>query len=105
MIGVGVLEVEGMLNDSDASAEIDGGMSDVRPLGKAVVDRIAVGAQHGIGVENRRQHSGNGRSVGVGQNRVGGGGAAVARHEHRNLRAGQAALLGHPAPQAGRGGR
>jgi hypothetical protein len=40
MVGVGVLDVEGMVDDPDAGAEIDRGVGDVCPLGEAAVDRL-----------------------------------------------------------------
>lgn len=102
MVGVGVLNGEGMIDDPNASAEIGGSRGDLRPLGEAALDRIALGAQHGIGVEDRRQHPRKGLGVGFRHNRIGCCRAALTHHHYRDLLAGQAALVGHPPARARR---
>ena len=92
-------------NKPNADAEIHRHARDVGALGEAAVNRAAVGAQHGIRIDHRRRHGANSRGVGFGQNGIGGGGTAVARHQHRDLFAGEAALAGGSAASAGRGGR
>jgi hypothetical protein len=80
VVGVGVLNGEGMIDDPNASAEIGASRGDLRPLGEAALDRIALGAQHGIGVEDRRQHPRKGLGVGFRHNRIGCCRAALTHH-------------------------
>jgi uncharacterized protein YunC (DUF1805 family) len=79
VVGVGVLDVAGRVDDRDAAGGVNWGVRDLRPLGKAAVERIAVGAQRNIGVAEGRPQ---GAGLGFWQNRSGGDCAAVARREH-----------------------
>jgi hypothetical protein len=49
------MDVEGAIDDPGAGAEVDRGMGDVGGLGKAALARCAVGAQDGVGIEDRQQ--------------------------------------------------
>ena len=97
VVGVDVLDVEGLVDHADAGAEVDGGVGNVGGLGKAAVDRGAIGAQHRIGVHEGPEHGRHGRGVGLWQYRVRGARAAVAHDQHGDLLVRQAALRGRTA--------
>jgi hypothetical protein len=60
VVSVGILHLGVMLDGPDAGSEIHERMRHACAYGKAALARVAVGAQHVIGVEHRLKHGARG---------------------------------------------
>ena len=65
VVGIDVLNMEGVVHYANAVTQVDGLVDDMGLLGKGAVDGVAVGAQHGVGIENRFQNGANSLGIGL----------------------------------------
>ena len=102
VVGIDVLDVEGVIDDPNPRAEIDGLLGDMGLGGEGTVDRGTVGTQHGIGVEDRGEHGAYALGGGLRKHRIGGVAATVTHDQYRDLFVGQTGLRRHPPAFSGR---
>jgi len=85
IVGVDVLDMEGVVDHPNASADIDGLVSDIELLGQGDIDGATIGAQYGIVVEDRFQDGSHRLGIGARQDRIGRCRGAVACDQYRDL--------------------
>ncbi len=85
IVGIDVLEMEGIVHNPNTRAEINGLMGNVKLHGQGDRDGAAVGAKYRIGVQDRLQDGAYRLGIGMRQHRIGGRHGTVAGDQHRDL--------------------